>query len=98
MSIRNNINILWNIFANKIKKLYNSLMLKETTKLMIQEEIPEDDYTMFAKLLGQALIKGDFKTISNYFNSSSELILYGIKTIKNKDNIIGYWKKWRKKY
>ena len=73
-------------------------MIKETTKLIIQEEIPEDGYTMFAKLLGQALIKGDFKTINNYFNSSSELILYGIKTIKNKDSIIGYWKKWRKNF
>ena len=57
-------------------------MLKETTKLMIQEEIPEDDYTMFAKLLGQALIKGDFKTISNYFNSSSELIISIFFSIK----------------
>lgn len=98
MSIRNNIYFLWKIFASKIKKHYNGLMIKETTKLIIQEEIPEDGYTIFAKLLGQTLIDGDFKKISYYFNSSSELILYGSQTIKNKNSIIGYWKKWRKNF
>lgn len=66
--------------------------------ITIQEEIPEDQYTSFAKILGQALIDGNFNTICNYFDIHSELILYGSKTIKSNENIIEYWKGWREKY
>ena len=66
--------------------------------ITIQEEIPEDQYTSFAKNLGQALIDGNFNTICNCFDLHSELILYGSKTIKSNENIIEYWKGWREKY
>lgn len=48
--------------------------------------------------LGNAIVHGMFDEFSDMLAEDAETILYKSKTIAGKDNVINYWKGWKKKY
>ena len=73
----------------------------ESTKygiLEVQENIPDSPYTNAAKVLGEALLSGDFTDFGNLLDSDAEHISYNKETISGKEQVIEYWRGWRTRY
>lgn len=73
----------------------------ESTKygiLEVQENIPDSPYTNAAKILGEALLSGDFTDFGNLLDSDAEHISYNKETISGKEQVIEYWRGWRARY
>ncbi len=73
----------------------------ESTKygiLEVQENIPDSPYTNAAKILGEALLSGDFTDFENLLDSDVEHISYNKETISGKEQVIEYWRGWRSRY
>ena len=73
----------------------------ESTKygiLEVQENIPDSPYTNAAKILGEALLSGDFTDLENLLDSDVEHISYNKETISGKEQVIEYWRGWRARY
>ena len=73
----------------------------ESTKygiLEVQENIPDSPYTNAAKILGEALLSGDFTDLENLLDSDVEHISYNKETISGKEQVIEYWRGWRSRY
>ena len=73
----------------------------ESTKygiLEVQENIPDSPYTNAAKVLGEALLSGDFTDLENLLDSDVEHISYNKETISGKEQVIEYWRGWRARY
>ena len=78
-----------------------SAITAESTKygiLEIQENIPETPYTVAARLLGNALLTGDFADFENLLDTNVEHISYMRETISRKNEVVEYWKGWRSRY
>jgi len=73
----------------------------ESTKygiLEVQENIPDSPYKNAAKILGEALLSGDFTDFENLLDSDVEHISYNKETISGKEQVIEYWRGWRSRY
>ena len=73
----------------------------ESTKygiLEVQENIPDSPYTNAAKILGEALLSGDFTDFENLLDSDVEHISYNKETMSGKEQVIEYWRGWRSRY
>lgn len=48
--------------------------------------------------LGNAIVHGMFKEFEEMLDENAETILYESRTISGKNNVLDYWKGWKKKY
>ena len=67
-------------------------------ELEIQENLPESQYADASKLLGEAMLSGDFKAFGGIIDNNAELVIYGSKTIVGKEAILEYWQGWKERY
>ena len=88
-------------YVASLNEKEKSAITAESTKygiLEIQENIPETPYTEAARLLGNALLTGDFADFENLLDTNVEHISYMRETISRKDKVVEYWKGWRSRY
>ena len=69
---------------------------KYTAKM--EENLPNDIFTQASKVMLDALIFGTFDDFENMLDEMVETLLYRLKTIKGKTDVLAYWWDWRKRF
>lgn len=69
---------------------------KYTAKM--EENLPNDIFTQASKVMLDALIFGTFDDFENMLDDKVETVLYRLKTIKGKTDVLAYWWDWRKRF
>lgn len=69
---------------------------KYTAKM--EENLPNDIFTQASKVMLDALIYGIFDDFENMLDEKVETVLYRLKTIKGKADVVFYWWDWRKRF
>ncbi len=86
---------------NKMKKkMKTETELQEEKKYAakMEENLPNDIFTQASKVMMDALIFGTFDDFENMLDDNVETVLYRLKTIKGKTDVLAYWWDWRKRY
>lgn len=61
----------------------------------MDDNLPDNIYTMVSCELGRAIETGEYGNFSAYLDDNVELVIYGLKTICGKQEVEDYWKDWR---
>ena len=69
---------------------------KYTAKM--EENLPNDIFTQASKVMLDALIFGTFDDFENMLDEKVDTVLYLLKTIKGKADVVSYWWDWRKRF
>lgn len=64
----------------------------------MEENLPNDIFTQASKMMMDALIFGTFDDFENMLDEKVETVLYRLKTIKGKADVLSYWWDWRKRF
>ena len=64
----------------------------------MEENLPNDIFTQASKVMLDALIFGTFDNFENMLDEMVETVLYRLKTIKGKSDVLSYWWDWRKRF
>lgn len=90
------------------KSLKHNKMKKKTKKeepqdekkysAKMEENLPDEIYTQASKTMMDALIFGTFDDFENMLDEKVETVLYRLKTIKGKADVVSYWWDWRKRF
>ena len=83
---------------NTTKDVAKPLKTIKRLELEIQENLPESQHADASKLLGEAMLSGDFNAFGDIIDNDAELVIYGSKTIVGKEAILEYWQGWKERY
>ena len=81
----------------KIMKKEEPLDEKEYSAKM-EENLPKNIFTQASKMMMNALVFGTFDDFENMLDEKVETVLYRLKTIKGKADVLAYWWDWRKRF
>ena len=86
---------------NKMKKKMKTETEPQEVKkytAKMEENLPNDIFTQASKVMLDALIFGTFDDFENMLDEKVETVLYRLKTIKGKADVVSYWWDWRKRF
>ena len=86
---------------NKMKKKMKTETEPQEVKKYVakmEENLPNDIFTQASKVMMDALIFGTFDSFESMLDDKVETVLYRLKTLKGKTDVVSYWWDWRKRF